>query len=338
MPTTFPLSLSLSLHGAISVWWWGSFSPLSVCLSRRTEDHREERSIIGELGRTALHCSALLCSAISASKIRVAYHEEDLLVDTFNETSFIWQDVRSCFLITPHTFQNLDIAAADVEASLCPIIQSRPAPRCRCCILPAIHTSIPTLHLPLSLLFLPKKTQQNNITRPRAGSLTHSIQRSQICVFCDFVCSRIGSPSSPARAAARTRRPSRTPLACSLPRYSSISRIASSSISLRYSFIHHHFFIQIFAAVFIRFISRIASSSSSLLQYSFIHSFITTSPSSSLLRYSFVHLTHYFFIHRLAAVFIHPSPLLHPALCCGIHSFMPTRCFFIQLFAAIFIR
>jgi hypothetical protein len=36
------------------------------------------------------------------------------------------------------------------------------------------------------------------------------------------------------------------------------------------------------------FISRIASSSSSLLQYSFI----TTSPSSSLLRYSFVHLTH----------------------------------------------
>jgi hypothetical protein len=50
------------------------------------------------------------------------------------------------------------------------------------------------------------------------------------------------------------------------------------------------------------------SSSSSLLQYSFVHftycifiqliapvfnhSFITTSPSSSLLRYSFVHLTH----------------------------------------------
>jgi hypothetical protein len=67
------------------------------------------------------------------------------------------------------------------------------------------------------------------------------------------------------------------------------------------------------------FISRIASSSSSLPQYSSIH----------------------------------PSPLLHPALCCGIHSFISRitsssiawlqypvihHHFSIQLFAAIFIR
>jgi len=179
--------------------------------------------------------------------MHVAYHEEDLLVDTFNETSFIWQDVGSCFLITPHTFQNLDIAAADVEASLCPIVQSRPAPRCCCCILPAIHTSIPTLHLSLSLspLLTKKntaKTKQNNIntTPSQAHSLTHSLNPAlanlrllRFCFFSDWF-----SPSSPARAAARTRRRCGTPLACSLLRYSSISSIAYSSISLRYLFIH----------------------------------------------------------------------------------------------------
>jgi hypothetical protein len=104
---------------------------------------------------------------------------------------------------------------------------------------------------------------------------------------------------------------------------------------LRYSFIHHHFFIHFFAAVFIRsshalllhpslgcgmHSSITTSASSSLLQYSFVNpnafllypslcviqSFITVS--SSISAAAFIHLTHFFFIH-LFALFIHLSPL-----------------------------
>jgi hypothetical protein len=132
-----------------------------------------------------------------------------------------------------------------------------------------------------------------------------------------------------------------------LLRNSSISRIASSSISLRYSFIHHHLFIQLFAAVFIRSFhvlhlhpahcSSIHSfiHSSPLLHPALccgIHSFISRITSSSIawLQYSFIH--HHFSIQLFAAVFIRLSHalLLHPALCCNSHSLIPTHSFFIH--------
>ncbi len=233
-----------------------------------------------------------------------------------------------------------------------------------------------SLSLSLSLSSSYQKKHSKNKTKqhqhdPVAGSLTHSIQRSQICVFCDFVCSRIGFLRRLPRVQQRGHgdrlehllhafccgiHPSHVlhlhPSLCVI--HSFITTSSSSSL-LRYSFvhftycifiqliapvcihpfIHHHFSIQLFAAVFIR------SSHALLLHPSLgcsMHSSITTSASSSLLQYSFVnpnafllypslcviqsfitasssisaeasiHLTHCFFIH-LFALFIHLSPL-----------------------------
>jgi hypothetical protein len=79
-----------------------------------------------------------------------------------------------------------------------------------------------------------------------------------------------------------------------------------------HSFIHHHFSIQLFAAVFIR-------SSHALLLH----------PSLGC-NIQFIH--HHFSIQLFAAVFIRLSHalLLHPALCCNIQSLIPTHSFFIH--------
>ncbi len=179
-----------------------------------------------------------------------------------------------------------------------------------------------SISLSLSLSSSYQKKHSKNKTKqhkhdPVAGSLTHSIQRPQICVFCDFVCSRIGflhrlprvqqrghgdRPEDLLHALCCGIHPSHVlhlhPTLCVIHSFittsSSISFLRYSFVHFTYCifiqliapvFIHHHFSIQLFAAVFIR------SSHALVLHPSLggsIHSSITTSPSSSLLQYSFV--------------------------------------------------
>jgi hypothetical protein len=92
-------------------------------------------------------------------------------------------------------------------------------------------------------------------------------------------------------------------------------------------FIHHHFSIQLFAAVFIR------SSHALLLHPSLgcsIQSSITTSPSSSLLQYSFVNPNAFLLYPSLCVIqsFITASSSISAAV--FIHL---THCLFIHLFA-----